>query len=296
MTFTLQQLRIFYSVAEGLSFSNAARELYLSQPHVSTQVKKLEVHFRVEFFRRSSRGVELTPAGVALFERVRRVLNDMHELEDAMKEFQRVRRMVLNIGSTETAGHYVLPGLLAAFQVRHPGIQLTMQLGNSDTVIDWLLQDQVEIAISARNPRDEELITELFYRDELIVICAPSANFPDPLTITELAVLPKVIREQGSASRSYLEELLAGAPKQSLVAAELHGNWAVNEAISRGMGLGLVPARSAVPWMHSGKVRPLTLTGHELSMPFYVVRKRRRHPSPVARAFLNALSEYDLVH
>src|SRR5699024_2634269 len=107
MAVTLQQLEIFRAVAQNLSFSVAARQVYTSQPHVSNQIRKLEEHYRVPLFVRSRPGISLTEAGAALYERITAILDDIDEAEQGIQQFRGLRRGSVTVAATASAGNHL---------------------------------------------------------------------------------------------------------------------------------------------------------------------------------------------
>src|SRR6202051_2430890 len=102
---TLRQLKVFEAVARHLSFSRAAEELHLTQPAVSTQVKKLEEHAGLPLFEQLGQKIHLTPAGVEMLHSGRVIIQQFGEIEQAMTQFKGVSGGKLNV-TVISAGDY----------------------------------------------------------------------------------------------------------------------------------------------------------------------------------------------
>src|SRR6185369_9813200 len=111
---TLRQLKVFETVARLLSFSRAAEELHLTQPAVSTQIKKLEDHAGIALFEQLGKKIYLTPAGVELLKIGRSIIQQFELAEMAMTQFKGIRGGRLNV-AVISAGDYFLPRLLVEF-------------------------------------------------------------------------------------------------------------------------------------------------------------------------------------
>ena len=120
---TLRQLKVFESVARNLSFSRAAEELHLTQPAVSTQVKKLEEHAGLPLFEQLGKKIHLTPAGAEMLHASRIIIRQFEEVEETMTQFKGVSGGKLNV-TVISAGDYFFPRLLVEFARRHEGVTL----------------------------------------------------------------------------------------------------------------------------------------------------------------------------
>lgn len=289
MNVTLQQLEFFRTVARNLSFSNAAKELYTSQPYVSNQIRKLEDHYGVPLFVRSHPRVALTEAGTVLYERIDQILHDVEELEQVVEQFQGLHRGTIQLAATASAGNHVMPELIASFSRDHPGIAIQARVGNTEDVLEWLDLDEAEIGISPRKPDTRNLTAEPFYREPLIVIYPTTMELPERLPVDQLAALPKVAREDGSLTLARMCELLDEYPAGTEFVAQLGGTTAVNEAVAAGLGVSLVPERSAKAWLDAGSVRQCALDGVEVCHDFFLLYAQQRYLTPATRAFIEHL-------
>ena len=120
---TLRQLKVFEAVARLRSFSRAAEELHLTQPAVSTQVRKLEAHADNALFEQLGKKIYLTPAGNELLAISRAIIQQFEAAENAMAHYKGVSGGRLNVGVI-SAGDYFLPRLLVEFAGRHSGVVL----------------------------------------------------------------------------------------------------------------------------------------------------------------------------
>lgn len=286
MSASLQQFQFFQAVARNLSFSHAARELYTSQPYVSNQIRKLEDHYGVPLFVRSHPRIALTEAGEVLKEGVERILDDIGQLEQMVQQFQDLSRGTIQLAATASAGNHVMPELIASFNEGYPDIVVRARIGNTEDVMEWLDLDEVELGVSPHKPESVNLTAEPLYRERLVVICPASMELPEPLPLATFATLPKVAREDGSLTLTKMIQLLKGYSTGASIVAQLGGTTAVNEAVAAGLGVSLVPERSAKAWLDAGSVSRRTLENVQLFHDFYLVYARRRYVTPAVRAFI----------
>src|SRR5579863_8422645 len=125
----MHQLTYFESVSRHLHFTRAAEELNVAQPSVSQQIRKLEVELGVPLFHRMKRRVALTEAGDLFLPRARAILQQIDAARAEVHEVSGMRRGTLSVGATPSVGTHLMPGAIAAFSRRQPGIVLTFREG-----------------------------------------------------------------------------------------------------------------------------------------------------------------------
>src|SRR5262249_48684311 len=130
----LNHLAVFHAVAQTGSMTSGAERLAISQPAVSKQVQELERVLGVRLFDRIGRRVHLSQAGEVLAEYARRLFALAHEAETAMADVRAVGRGRLAVGASTTIGTYLLPGVAAEFWRRYPGVELLVEIENTEQV------------------------------------------------------------------------------------------------------------------------------------------------------------------
>lgn len=233
------QLRAFHHVAISGGFSRAAAELFLTQPAISDQVRRLEAEYDVLLFDRTRRQIALTPAGERLLAVTRRLFDAEDQALELLSESRALRVGTLRI--VADAAHHIVH-VLQAFRQRYPGVTVSLRAGNTETVVENLLNYEADIGVLGDlNPRrefdlirlDSTPITAFVARDH------PLAGSP-ALALAELARHPLVGREGGSKTRRRLEESAAKAGIALAFAIEAEGREAVREIVAAGLGIGFV--------------------------------------------------------
>jgi DNA-binding transcriptional LysR family regulator len=284
---TLHQLRIFLAVARHLSYSRAAEELRLTQPAVSAQVRELERHLGGVFFERVGRAIRLTGAGVELLGYAERVCTLVDEVSLVMEEFEGLKRGRVALASVSTAGAYVLPPLLGAFRGRHPGIGISLEVGNRAICQQRLLQREVDLVVMGRVPEQIPHEAQPFLPDELVIIAAPSHSLARAKDITagRLAAEPFIFRESGSGTRLNAEEFLRQRGISAPVGLELGDTSAVKEAVAAGLGIALLSRHAIRMELALGRLAVLDVRGLPLRRQWYVVHREKQRLTRVAVAF-----------
>lgn len=237
----VNQLKAFFAVARLGSITLAAKQLGLSQPTVTTQIRTLEEQYGVELFRRGGGRLSLSDAGQRLMPKVDLLLQQELDVEFALRASAELQGGSLRLGAT--APYYTLD-LLQRFARRHPQVELSLAAGNSRQMIDALLAYQVDLATSSHLEDDARLHRVDLGRDPLVLLL-PRGH---PLAVRQqvpLAALKDetlLLRERGSMTRQLTEQALAQAGVQPARQMEIASREALREAVLRGLGVSVFAA------------------------------------------------------
>jgi aminoethylphosphonate catabolism LysR family transcriptional regulator len=235
------QLKAFHAVAVHGSFTRAAEKLFLTQPAISDQVRKLEERFSVLLFHRNKRSVRLTDLGERLLAITQRMFVCEAEAHELLQDSQALQTGSLTLAVD--APVHVLPQI-ARFCQRYPGITVKIETGNTDESLARLFNYQADLALLGRDVDDERLLT-LPLRDASMVAFV-SNDHPwaqrDAIHLADLDDTPLVLREVGSVTRQTLEEEMHARGLRIRPAIQVEGREAAREAVVVGIGVGVVSA------------------------------------------------------
>ncbi len=289
---TLRQLEVFLAVARAGSFRGAAEALHTSQPALSQHVADLERALGVRVLDRLGRRVALTEAGRLLEEHALRVFATLDGARQAVAELQGLQRGSLVIGASTTPGTYVLPGVLAAFRARYPGIEVRLHIANSAVIERRLRGNEIDLGIVGGHglaPGEACLAAGLL--DELVLIVPPGHAWAGRREIPpgDLKGVPVLMREEGSATRRVTERALERAGVPARVAMELEHTEAIKQAVMAGLGLAFVSVHAVRGEVESGRLRALRLRGLRIQRHFHVIHHEGRTLSASARALIELI-------
>ncbi len=233
------QLRAFHAVATEGSFTKAARLLRVSQPAVTIQVKALEESCGAALFDRRGRGVAVTEFGEGLLVITRRIFGLEQEAEELLAAAGELRSGRLNVGAD---GPYFVMELLAAFVARYPGVGVAVAMGNSQSVLQDLVDYRSDVAVLAWLGGDRRFHAVPFSRQPLVVFVPRDHEWAGRtgIRLAELSGRPMVVREIGSTTRRILEQALDEAGVRPRVLMEIGSREALREAVAAGLGIGVV--------------------------------------------------------
>ena len=243
---TLHQLRLFNAVARHQSFAAAAREMHLTQPAVSMQIRELEETIGLPVFDRAGRNVSLTSPGEYLLVHARRVLAVLKDAEDTMAKMRGAQTGTLIVGMVTTAADF-LPRMLAEFLREHPGVDVRLVIGNRRSLVELLHRNEVDLAVMGRPPRELDTRAEPFAAHPITVFAAPDHPFAREtrLPAERLANERFIVREDGSGTRAAMEVFFREhhlAPPQVM---QMTSNETIKQAVIANMGLAFLSLHTA---------------------------------------------------
>jgi DNA-binding transcriptional LysR family regulator len=287
---TLRQLKVFEAVARHRSFSRAAEELYLTQPAVSTQVRKLEEHVGLPLFEQLGKKIHLTPAGTQMLQSSREIIQKFKEAEEAMAQYKGVSGGRLNV-SVISAGDYFFPRLLVEFAKRHSGVTLNFGVCNREELLAQLEANQTDLAIMVRPPVAADTIAEPFAPHPYVIVAAPGHPLAGrkKIPVSRLASEPFIVREKGSDTWNSMVEAFGERIAQLNMAMEIKSMETIKQAVIAGMGISFLSAHTISRELRSGQLAMLDVQGFPLMLNWFVVHRRTKRLPPVAQAFKDFL-------
>jgi len=286
-------LAAFHAVARAGSISRGAEQLMTSQPAVSRQVADLEAELGVTLFDRLPRGVRLTDAGGVLAEFAHRMAVLEQEADRAIRELRGLARGRLAIGASTTIAAYVLPPVFGEFHRRHPRVELSMEVANSDVIERKLLDGELDLGLTGIGTTRAELEAQPFATDDLAVVAAPShplANRPR-VAAADLAGESFVVREPGSGMRAAADRALADRGIAVVPVMTLGSTAAVKRAVAAGAGLAFISRLTVDLELQAGLLVVVPVSGLTVRRPLYWVRRRDKSDPYAVTALRKLLDE-----
>lgn len=239
----LHQLRGFYEIVRDQSFTRAANKLFLTQPAISLQVKALERELDEILLERNRRQIRLTPAAEILFVQIREVFARLASAREEIASLKEVSRGRLAIGTSDTNCTYILPGLLAEFRARYPGVELDIRNRMSPEVGNLVLNDEVEFGLATLPVKHRDLVGEALFTRRDVLICAPDHSLATRrrIDLKSIAEHPFLALEPGSTSRQWLDELCRREGLELQIEMNLGGIEIIKRYVEIGLGIALVP-------------------------------------------------------
>jgi len=271
------QLRAFHAVATQGSFTAAAEALQLTQPTLSDHVRGLEKRFGIKLFERRGRGVALTGMGHALLEITRRQFALEAEAEQLLARAQGIMSGTLRVAAD--GPHLIVP-LLADFNRRYPGVELSIDFGNSERVLGELFALRADVAVLPDLDPDPRLHALPLRRDRLVCFVNRGHAWARrrSIRLAELASERLVMRETGSTTRAVFEQTLRRAGVQPAARLRVGSREGVREAVAAGLGVGVIGESE---FGHDNRLHALRVRDQRLQLTEYLVCLQEVRAMPV---------------
>jgi DNA-binding transcriptional LysR family regulator len=204
------RLKVFFTVANRLNFTKAAKELFITQPAVSKHIQELEEQYKIKFFERNGSKISLTHAGELLLKHTKNIFEVYREIDFDMSALINQQRGLLRLGASTTISQYIIPPVLARFHQKLKEIKVNLLNGNTEQIENALLNKEIEIGIVEGQSKNQSIKYIEFLKDELVLVC----NCKNPLinkeqfSIEDLKSMRFVMREQGSGTLEVIEYAL----------------------------------------------------------------------------------------
>jgi DNA-binding transcriptional LysR family regulator len=289
---TFRQLKVFEAVARLLSFSRAAEELHLTQPAVSTQVKKLQEHAGLPLFEQLGKKIHLTPAGVEMLHASRVIIAQFQQVQDTMTQFKGVSGGTLNV-AVISAGDYFFPKLLVQFAGQHPGVTLNFNVVNREQLLQQLADNVTDLAIMVRPPQDLDTVNEPFAPHPYVIVAPPDHPLAGRkrVPVSRLAREPFVVREEGSDTWNSMVEAFGEHMGELNIAMKIRSTETIKQAVIAGMGVTFLSAHTIARELQARSLAVLDVQGFPMMAHWYAVHRRHKRLPPVAQAFRTFLLE-----
>jgi DNA-binding transcriptional LysR family regulator len=290
-----RQLQAFCAVVEKKSFSQAAEQLGVTQPAVSLQVRALEQRLGQSLLDRSGRRVEPTEAGRRLYRSAQRMLALEEQLLDEVSADDGRLTGTLAIGASTGPGAHLVPLLLCEFQREHPDLHVALSIWDTQTVIDRVVDRQLELGVVGALRRHRSLEFEPLVRDEIVLAVPPGHDAAGgTISLDELKEETLIVMQEGAGVRQVVEEELRRAglrlrgvePKLELGLQE-----SVKSAVAAGYGVAFISRTAIDGELAAGRLAAAQVEGVEPARQIYIVRARGRSATRAAEAFLSFAKE-----
>lgn len=279
----LTQLRSFYAVARMGSFTRAAELLHVSQPTVTTQVGLLESRYDVELFHRHGRSVKLTELGEQLMQLAQQVFSLEADAVHLLGDAGELRSGHLRVAAV---GPYHVTKMLADFNQRYQGIKVSVSTGNSQDVLDRLLDYRADVGVLAQLVSDSRFLSVPFSMHPVVIFTSSAHRFARRRNIrmADLQGERMILREQGSTTRKALELALHKANVQTEVVMEISSREVIRETVAKGIGIAAV---SLVEYVPGPGLHMVHISDAEIHTHAHVLCLAERREMRMVRAFFD---------
>ena len=266
MHITLRQLEVFAEVLKSGSTTQASQMLALSQSAVSAALTDLEGQLGVQLFDRVGKRLVVNEHGRLLYPRALALLEQTTEIEQLFRE----DNGAIRVFASSTIGNYILPEVIARYRRDFPTLPLEMSVGNSQDVINAIIDFRVDIGLIEGPCHNVDIIAEPWLEDELVVFASPASDLlQGEVTLERLAHAQWILREHGSGTREIVDYLLLSHLPQF-----------------RGLGISCLSRRVIAEQLESGSLVEISVPLPKLVRTLWCIHHRQKHLSNALQRFL----------
>ncbi len=286
MNLTFRQLKVFEAVSRHLNYTNAAKELHLSQPAVSMQIKQLEEQVSIPLIEKMGKKLYLTEVGLEMQDYARSTMQQLLDLEETIAQMKSMKRGHLKLAVASTANHFVIR-LLARFAKVYPKISISLDVTNRSSLLELLKKNECDLVIMGRPPEGYNLQSAPFLENPLVVVSNPHHYLADKehVSLEELEKEDFVVREQGSGTRSAAKRFFTEHNLTFKTKMDMSNNRAIKHAAEEGLGLAIVSVHTLEIELKAKTLKILNVEGFPIFRNWYVVQREGKRLSPIAKVF-----------
>lgn len=279
MNYTLHQLQVFLEIVRQESVTKAAREMHMTQPAISIQLKNFQQQFDIPLTEVVGKKLFITDFGRSIAELAENVLREADAIKYKTMAYEGLYTGKLRISSAST-GKYVIPYFLSDFLQEHTGVDLVLDVTNKTRVMRSLKRNEIDFALVSVIPEELNVYEELLLENRLYLVGSTTDFEKDQ---------PLVFREEGSATRSAMDQYFGGGKERKRI--ELTSNEAVKQAVIAGLGYSIMPLIGIKNELSNKQLHIIPAKSLPITTTWRLIWLRDKKLSPVAGAYLEYIRE-----
>ncbi|MDD3141120.1 MAG: selenium metabolism-associated LysR family transcriptional regulator [Lachnospiraceae bacterium] len=294
----LKQLEAFVQIAEGKSFSGAAKELFLTQPTISAHILALEKELNVRLFVRNTKEVNLSEDGKLLYDNAKKMIEIEKKIAATFGKDAKRGKKCITIAASTIPAQYLLPGILAKFNDRYPKEQFKIMETDSAKAVEQVVNNNVDIGFTGTVLEKKNCKYIPFYRDELVIITPNNEKFQQLMLLDNgikwILNEPVIMREEGSGTRKEAEKQLkiSGIDVTKLnVVASMENQETIKKSVSGGMGISMMSKLATADEVAGGSLLSFNLASGKCWRDLNVIYNRNFQLSSSAEKFIKVVKE-----
>lgn len=291
MNYTLNQLQIFLKIVQTQSITRASEELHLTQPAVSIQLKNFQDQFDIPLTEVIGRKIYITDFGHEIAKAAENIINQVHAINYKTQAYKGKLAGKLKISVVST-GIYVMPFFLSHFIKKHDGIELLMDVTNKNSVVQSLLNNEVDFALVSILPTNLNVEKLDLLQNKLYLVGNTDMEIGNNIYKKDIfKELPLIFREAGSGTRQTMEQFIDKNKITVVKKMELTSNEAVKQALLAGLGYSIMPLIGIKNQLYNNELQIMPVKGLPIKTTWSLIWLKGKKLSPVSEALLNYIKE-----
>lgn len=295
----LKQLEAFVQVAEGGSFSKAAKELFLTQPTISSHISSLERELNARLFVRNTKEVSLSEDGIKLYKYAKQMLDLQREIEVTFGMDEEGESHAVTIAASTIPAQYLLPEMLTRFSERYPQEQIRIQETDSSKVVMQIVDHRVDIGFTGTVLEKKHCKYIPFYKDELVIITPNTPKYQELVqgNKEDISWIKKehvIMREEGSGTRKEAELQLKGAGVKFAgldIIASIENQETIKKSVRQGMGISILSKLATADEVANGEILAFPIPNSDEGRDINLVYNKNYQMTRSAERFIKVVKE-----
>lgn len=288
----IRLLRIYLTVCETGSMTQAAKALFMTQPSVSQAISELEREYSTRLFERLNHRLFLTDAG----EHLRAYANHIVNLADQAKaELVEIGSTgSLRVGASQTVGAYWMPVVLHKYRMLQPQVELFSLVDNTRVIENQILQDKIDLGVVEGSITSKFLVEQKLCTDELVIVCGREHKLFSNIEaqISDLAGERFLIREVGSGTRDLFELRMNQAGVDWKIGGVYSNTESIKQAVCHSLGLAALPKIAIQEEEQKGLLKGIQINGFVLIRNFNLVYHRQKYFTSAMQKFVEVCNTH----
>ena len=294
----LKQLEAFVQVAEGGSFSKAAKQLFLTQPTISAHISSLEKELNARFFVRNTKEVKLSDDGKELYRYARQMIDLQKKIEERFETGKSESKHLITIAASTIPAQYLLPEILMKFNERYPKEQVKLLETDSSQVVTKIIDHMVDVGFTGTVLEKKHCKYIPFYKDELVVITPNKEKYQvlhqNIEDISWISGECLIMREEGSGTRKEAGKQLrnAGINLDKLkIIASIENQETIKKSVKQGMGISVISRLAAEDEVKYGDLLAFSIPKADQGRDINLVYNKNYQMSKSTERFVKIVKE-----
>lgn len=293
-----KQLEVFVAVSKHQSFSKAARELFLSQPTVSSHIQNLERELGTVLINRNNKNITLTKSGEILYNHAIYILNNCKKALYDIKEYGGKIEGLIDIACSSIPEIYIMPSFFKDFSNKFPNVKFSISHYDSEYAISEILNERISFGVVGSKTNNAQIKCVELVDDEIVLIAPIDLDIDNDngtIDINELYNFDIIMRKEGSGTRDLV---LKSLKKNNFdinnlnIIAHVESNECIKEMVRIGLGISFVSYKSCIDYLKLNKIKFYRINKTDLTRKFYFIYSKKKVFTPLENKFVKSLFSY----
>lgn len=288
----LHYLKLFNTLAKELNFSKAANALFISQPAVSMQIKKLESELNLKLFDKIGKSIFLNDNGKILYDYTKKIFSLVEEAEAKLSNINGEFKGSINIGASNTPGTYILPKVLGKFKEKYPAVNTTLHVANTYRIEKMIFENKIDFAINGGDiPYKSQLYVERMAEDKLLLVASPESKYvrTSGSIIQDLSDAKFIMHEKNSQLYKLSEEIVGKLGLPLNITMCLGSIDAIKQAVASGLGISIIPKSAIAAEIKYDILKVIHLSGFGWKYPYNLIYHKNKNLTPAAEKLIEMI-------